>query len=253
MTEASAQQLRILTQMYPEMSAGGFSHVDGTVQFYTRVNALLTPAMSVVDYGAGRGEWARDPVAYRRELRALRGKVREVIGADIDAAVQSNESVDRCVLCPDAATIPLDDSSVDLIVSDHTFEHLDRPADIAREMARILRPGGWICARTPNRFGYIAAATSLIPNRRHAAMLRALQPGREAIDVFPTRYRLNTLRAVSRYFPSPRFANYSYYWAGEPSYFGRSQAVARLIRAGCGVLPSSMQPKLFIFLRMLDD
>jgi hypothetical protein len=44
---------------------GGFSRVDGSIEFYTRVNALLGPDMTVVDFGAGRGAGVLDdPVRY---------------------------------------------------------------------------------------------------------------------------------------------------------------------------------------------
>lgn len=42
-------------RLFPEVSAGGFTRMDGTVEFYTRVNALLRPDMTVLDFGAGRG------------------------------------------------------------------------------------------------------------------------------------------------------------------------------------------------------
>jgi len=242
-------QLDILRGLYPEMGAGGFSHVDGTIEFYVRVNALLQPAMSVVDYGAGRGEWTRDAIAFRRDLRTLRGKVKEVIGADVDHAVMDNPAVDRYVICPDLETIPLDDHSVDMVVADHTFEHIDHPAAISAEMDRILRPGGWICARTPNKWGYVAAAASLVPNRKHVRALHRLQPARESEDVFPTRYRLNTLAAINEFFPESTFENYSYFWAGDPAYFGRSAAAARLLRFTGEALPGPAKPKLFVFLR----
>lgn len=240
-------QTQILQSIYPEIGAGGFSRVDGSVEFYTRVNALLRPAMTVVDYGAGRGEWIGDNVAYRRQLRMLRGKVAEVVGVDVDDAVAQNDSVDRFVIADDPRRIPLDDRSVDLVVSDHTFEHIDYPAEIARELERIIRPGGWICARTPNRWGYIALATSVIPNRRHVGALHTLQPDRNSVDVFPTRYRLNTRRAVTRHFPPDRWENFSYFWSGEPSYFGRSRRLAKALKVNAK-LPDLLQPKLFVFL-----
>ena len=45
----------IFERLYPEYGAGGFSRCDLWVPFFTRVNALLRPDMTVVDYGAGRG------------------------------------------------------------------------------------------------------------------------------------------------------------------------------------------------------
>jgi SAM-dependent methyltransferase len=48
-------------------------------------------------------------------------------------------------------------------VSDFTFEHIVDPAQAARELDRVLKHGGWLCARTPNRYGYIALANRFVP------------------------------------------------------------------------------------------
>src|ERR1700753_1602694 len=75
-----SEQVGILGRLYPEARAGGYTHVDGTIEFYTRVNALLDPSAVVVDLGAGRGNFLEDQVAYRRELRRVRCNVARVIG-----------------------------------------------------------------------------------------------------------------------------------------------------------------------------
>jgi SAM-dependent methyltransferase len=209
---------KVLSRFFVETEAGGFSRLDGTVQFYFRVNALLSADMTVLDLGAGRGLLAEYPVAAVRELYMLRGKVKEVVGVDIDPAVKSNPSLDRALIY-DGKTIPLPDGSVDLIVSDHTFEHLDEPAIAAAEIARVLKPGGWVCARTPYILSLLAVASSLAPNRSHARLLAAIQPERKEIDVFPTRYRLNSFRALRRYFPGTQWEHFSYTWSPEPAYF----------------------------------
>ena len=50
---------------YPESEFGGYTRVDGTVPFFTRVQALARPEMTVLDVGCGRGAVAdrfeRDP------------------------------------------------------------------------------------------------------------------------------------------------------------------------------------------------
>jgi hypothetical protein len=54
-------------QFYPEIGAGGFTRIDGTVAFYQRVNALLKKEAVLLDYGAGRGAWhMEDACEYRR-------------------------------------------------------------------------------------------------------------------------------------------------------------------------------------------
>lgn len=239
--------------MYPEIVAGGFSRVDGTIEFFTRVNALLRPEMTVLDFGAGRGEWASDPVEYRRHLQDLRGKCAVVIGADIDDIVRDNPSVDKALVCSSDGRIPLEDSCVDLIVSDHTFEHVEKPMVIGEEFFRVLKPGGWVCARTPNKWGYIAVTARLIPNLGHIAVVRRAQPGRKSIDVFPTCYRLNTRHDLATAFTGDKFEDFTYYWAGDPGYYGGSRSLARTIRLSTRLAPHVLWPKIFVFLRKRRD
>lgn len=94
-----SDKLKIHRRFYPELNVGGFSRVDGTIAFYQRVNALLRPDDVVIDYGAGRGlAHSDDVVPFRRELTLLRGKVRKVIGADVDPIVTTNPGVDEAVV-----------------------------------------------------------------------------------------------------------------------------------------------------------
>jgi len=219
---------KVLSRHFVEIGAGGFSRLDGSIQFYVRVNALLSPEMTVLDLGAGRGLLAHYHVPAIRALGTLRGKVREVIGVDVDPVVQTNPSLDRALIY-DGKTIPLPDNSVDLVLSDHTFEHLDDPRSAANEIARVLKPGGWVCARTPYLVSLLALASSLAPNRMHAHMLKTIQPQRREIDVFPTRYRMNTFRALRRFFPPVAWEHCSYTWSPQPAYFFGNRFVLALM------------------------
>jgi ubiquinone/menaquinone biosynthesis C-methylase UbiE len=238
--------------LYPEVRAGGFSRVDGTVAFYGRVNAILAgigPGAVVVDYGAGRGSFLEDPVIYRREMRNLRGRVKSVIGIDVDEAVLRNESVDQAKVVRMGESLPLERDSVDLIVCDFTFEHITNPAWVAGELSRVLKSGGWLCARTPNRWGYIAVGARVVPNEFHVACLRRLQPNKKAEDTFPTAYLLNTPRDLKRWFPVDRYEHVVYASDSEPLYVGRSQLAARLNRAAFSLTPSPLRSLLNVFLQ----
>jgi SAM-dependent methyltransferase len=236
--------------LYPETSAGGFSSVDGSVEFYGRLNALLRKDMTLLDFGAGRGKDAfEDPVPYRRELRNLRGKVRRVIGADIDPIVATNPSLDSAVVLSRGCGLPFRDESVDIILADFTFEHITEPELVTRELDRVLKCGGWICARTPNRWGYIAIGATIVPNRLHTRALSILQPERQPGDVFSTSYRLNTPAVVARFFPPDRYVDCSYYYNSEPAYFGSSLVAARVARTVSRLLPARLSALLMIFLQ----
>ncbi len=236
--------------VYPEVGAGGYSSVDGNVEFYGRINALLSPQMTVLDFGAGRGYMtAEDVVEYRRSLRILKGKARLVVGADIDSAVAGNPSVDCSVLVQESAPLPFRTACIDMIVSDFTFEHIADPGPVTQELDRVLKPGGWMCARTPNRWGYIALGSSIVPNRLHAYVLRVLQPDRASEDIFPTTYRMNTLASIKEYFPATRYDDYSYYYDAEPAYFGSSVGLNRIARSALRVVPMRCSALLMIFKR----
>jgi SAM-dependent methyltransferase len=210
---------------------------------------LVDSSTTVLDFGAGRGAGAEDPVPYRRELRSLRGKVKRVIGVDVDQVVLENPLLDEAhVLSGDE--IPLAESSVDLVLADYVFEHLENPTLTAREIARVLKPGGWLCARTPNRWGYIGLVSSLIPDSLQTwLVLKAQGNARSREDIFPTRYRLNSVSALEEHFPASDFENYTYGYNPEPAYFGTSQRINGLARYALELLPERLSAILMVFIR----
>lgn len=238
-----------IRRLFPETAAAGYSRADATVEFYVRVNALLRPDSVVVDFGAGRGLFMEDPVPFRRNLRMFKGRAHQVIGVDVDPVVKENESVDRAIVWEPGTPIELPDASVDLVVSDVTFEHIDDPELVVTELERIVKPGGWVCARTPNRWGYIAIAARLVPNHWHARILSRLQANRQERDVFPTRYRLNTLAAVRREFAAPAWEVHGYAATGEPGYAGRSRLLTGLVYGIMRRLPRRFGEMYFFFIR----
>ncbi len=241
------------TRFFPETAAGGFSRLDGTIQFYSRVHSLLHPGATVLDFGAGRGASVDDPSPYRRDLRRLKGKVREVIGVDIDPAVKTNPTLDRAIAIEPDQPIPLPDRSVDLVLSDFTFEHIDNPAFVSRELDRVLAPGGWICARTPNRYGYIGLANTGPLRRLLSGHLHRIQPGRKSHDVFPATYRLNSPSAIRRYFPADRYRSIIYGWNGEPAYHYQSALLYRIFLFVHALTPNCLKTTLFVFLQKRLD
>jgi len=245
-----AKSSPVIERLQPEVRVGGYAARDGTIEFYSRVKSLSSGATFAVDLGAGRGAWfEEDASSFRRDMRLLKGHVSTVIGCDIDPVVLQNRALDSARMLVPGEPWPFDAGSVDLIVSDYVLEHIEDPKSFAAEVNRILKPGGWLCARTPTKYNYVAVGARLISNARHANVLGAAQPGRKAEDVFPTVYRLNTMADVSRWFSTELFENFSYTYTSEPQYhFGRAW-VYRLFQFTHWLLPSGMTGNLFIFLR----
>lgn len=242
-------RLRLEMRMYSEAAASGFSHHDQEVCFFTQVAALLRASDTVLDFGAGRGEWFQDdPVLYRRHLQNFRGRCTHVDGCDVDPAVLDNPTLDRALTFEPGGPLPYEDGRFDLVVSRYVFEHLPDPEWAARELLRVTRPGGWICAVTPNRFGYVALLSSLVPNRLHASVLKSVQPDRKSIDVFPTVYRLNTPAAVRRHFGAQADVHY-YRESAVPSYHFCKPLIFRGLQFLHWLLPSFLGTGLYLFMR----
>lgn len=239
-----------LTRLYPESAVGGYSRKDGQIEFYTRINALVDEHSRVLDFGAGRGHWAVDPMPrMSKQLRWMRGRVAEVVGTDVDPVVESNPSLDVAHVVGLGEPLPLEDASFDLVVADYVLEHVnaeDAPA-LAEDIMRVLKPGGWFAARTPNKWGMIGLGARVVPNSMHVRMLDKLQPGRKAEDVFPTRYSMNTRGDLNRLFAPHAIHVYGH--SSEPVYFGRSPVAWRIAAAIDHFTPTRLAPTLMIFVQ----
>lgn len=83
--------------------------------------------------------------------------------------------------------LPLDDASVDLIYSQYVLEHVPDIADVAREMGRVVRPGGTAVHIVPNAIDALmelARANARVPLRSLVAgLLRRGTGGRTALSL----------------------------------------------------------------------
>lgn len=210
------------------------------------MKAFARPEHRVLDLGAGRGAWFDDDTSdYRRQIRALKGHVNEVIAADVDDAVMKNQSSDRNVVFDQK--LPLADGSVDIVIADYVLEHVQDPAGFASEIRRLLRPSGLFCARTPHKYNYIAMGARAVPNRMHSDYLQKIQPKRKSRDVFPAAYKLNTIKAIRSHFPDSE--NLSYIFRSEPSYCFRDKRISALLKVAHHVSASWFSGNIFAFLQ----
>jgi 2-polyprenyl-3-methyl-5-hydroxy-6-metoxy-1,4-benzoquinol methylase len=224
---------------YPESRFGGFTSLDGTIAFYSRVNELVRPEHTVLDIGCGVGVYGQDNVRIRRDLRILKGKAARVIGIDVDSAAAANPFLDdfRSIT---SATWPIEDASIDVALADWVLEHVSDPDAFFAECARVVRPGGYLCMRTANLYSYTGVAAALIPNRWHERVIRATKMQRAEGDVFPTRYRCNTIWAIRRHLRRAGFAAVVLGVHAEPTYLSFGRAPYWL-----GTLYSRLAPRAF--------
>lgn len=142
-------------------------------------------ARCVLDAGCGSGELCSHD---------LRAEGRIVIGVDVDRGLANNRWVTAAVRGKLDA-LPFPDDSADLVVARYVLEHVENPAVVFRELARVLRPGGHFVLLTPNASHYVALISRWTPTWVH----RRVKAGHSvaAEDVFPTHYRANTRRTLA--------------------------------------------------------
>lgn len=239
----------ISNRVYPETEFGGYSRVDGTVEFYSRVQALMPNQCRTLDIGCGRGKHAGDDCNFRRELSDLRRSGRFVLGIDVDAAGTSNPMIDEFRLMNDVNHWPVEDASIDVAVANSVLEHVSDPSAFFSEAWRVLKPGGHLCIRTYNRWGYVGICARLTPNRLHSKVTSYVQDDRKEQDVFPTVYRCNSPRAVARALRASGFSFVVYTMEAEPSYLSFSPLLYRVGAIMHRWIPSPLRWSILAFAR----
>lgn len=153
--------------------------------FERKVDAIVADGARVLlDAGCGRTV----PV-----LRKYLGRVDRLIGVELVDFTDVPAGIETYNV--NLGALPLQDASVDLIMSRSVFEHLTDPDSVYREFARVLRPGGRVVFLTANMWDYGTLVARLVPNRLHGRIVKLVE-GREEEDTFPTAYKTNTRKDV---------------------------------------------------------
>lgn len=103
------------------------------------------PTDTVLEIGSGLGILAREV--------ALRVPLGEVIGVERSAeqlAASPTGTPGLTFVQGDAHHLPFEESRFDLVYCRYLLEHVADPAQVAREMFRVLKPGGRACAQENN-------------------------------------------------------------------------------------------------------
>ena len=143
------------------------------------------PDMAVLDAGCG---------GTMPFLREIAPRVRLAVGVDLERLRQEPDGPHGCRA--DAGRLPFRDGTFDLIISMSVIEHLDAPDAVFREFDRVLKPGGTLIVQTPNLFDYVSLIAHFTPFSFHRWVVPKVM-SRVEEDVFPTRYRANTRRALA--------------------------------------------------------
>src|SRR5437867_1391616 len=128
-------------------SSGKHAGLEMPEPMFHKVLGPVIGQHAVLDYGCGLG------YSYQRQLVAAVG---HYVGADVSSMAVEHarkKGLEAVLVDPANGTVPLPGLSFDGAVCSEVFEHLFDPLSAARELNRLLKPGGVLVATVPN-FGY---------------------------------------------------------------------------------------------------
>jgi SAM-dependent methyltransferase len=112
------------------------------------------------------------------------------------AARLRDRGVSATLVCAGADHLPLADAAIDMVAAESLYENVPDTGAATADAARVLRPGGWLCLTTPNRWsigpdphvglplgGWMpeavvaawASRRGMVPPRRHLLSARELR------------------------------------------------------------------------------
>lgn len=153
----------------------------GTLPFFDICREKIPNGARILEIGAGA----------KNETTQVLSSIGTVTALDIDSDVHKNSAAAQTLVF-DGIKFPVPDQSFDACVSNWVLEHVADPVSHFREVARVLRPGGVYCFRTPNLLHYVMCGSYLLPHSMHLAFanrLRKMKP--DAHAPWPTYYRAN--------------------------------------------------------------
>lgn len=161
-------------------SRSGFE--GGTLPFFALCKKQIPPGAEILEVGSGPSN----------ECSEMLSGIGAVTGLDVDPDVKNNRWLSKaCVF--DGEQMPFADNSFDACVSNFVLEHVSHPIEHFAEIARVLRPGGVYCLRTPNLFHYVSAGAFVMPHSVHLMVANRMRGlAGDAHDPYPTWFRANT-------------------------------------------------------------
>ena len=178
-TRAVARRLDARVECFTEPGSSTYARVFAPIfgNLYSRVAEDVAGELSarrrqrgatIVDLGCGPGDLVVEIASRLKEVK--------IVGLDLSASMLlwagRHATADGRVrfVIGDAAELPFNDASVDVVVSTLSMHHWEDPADAFAEIARVLRPDGvaliydlGLLAYTPEEMAQIAEAAGLEP------------------------------------------------------------------------------------------
>jgi SAM-dependent methyltransferase len=113
--------------------------------------AGVTAGRRVADVGCGNGDY----------LRALGARGIDAVGCDLSTGMLAAAPSDALRVNGDAQALPFTDASFDVVLAPHMLYHVPDRRRAARELRRVLRPGG-TCVVVTNGAAHMRSMRDLV-------------------------------------------------------------------------------------------
>lgn len=190
-----------INKLYPEFKTGGYFFRKYLKDFANNNSVIL-------DAGCGNS-------GILTEFKSI---VKLIIGVDTNKKLLEENQIVNKKINANLENIPLDENSIEIVVSEFVLEHLQNPEDVFKEISRILKPGGVFIFLTPNILNPIMAFSKILPYSIHKLLRLKLFKKEE--ETHRTYYRANSYRKLLKLGKLAGFQDCEISKAGNPDYLG---------------------------------
>ncbi|MBA4160340.1 MAG: methyltransferase domain-containing protein [Gemmatimonadetes bacterium] len=189
------------------------ANTDLMAEFPRWIMQECDPASVVLEIGAGEGKYGYPA--------AIRSQVARLVGIDPDSALARNPYLDDRYPGTVEEFAREHDARFDCLYSMFVLEHVSDPAGFLTACRSLLRPRGKLFAATPNLWHYFGATAKATAALGVEDWLLERLRGREMKESyhFPTAYRMNSVRALTRALAQAGFRQVDFRCFDEPSRF----------------------------------
>lgn len=167
--------------------------VNSHLAYYAALDKSVIVGTRWLDVGCGHQllpSWISASVEKQRELV---NRCACVYGVDVEDERPHIVGIPKFI--SDGKELPFSDGSFTLVTANSVVEHVTDPIALLSEIKRVLVPGGKFLFHTPNARYYMVAASRLLPRGVRSRLTHWIT-GRDADDIFPTYYRMNTTAQI---------------------------------------------------------
>jgi SAM-dependent methyltransferase len=164
----------------------------GTKQYAQWVAQQCSPGDRVLNIGAGRSRSSA--------LVAIKKRNPYLVGIDPDKSIHDNPTLDTRYQQSMENFAAEHEDEFDVAFSVYVLEHIARSDEFIAACARVLKPNGKLLGLTPNKHQYFGLITSTATRLGASEWFLARLKQSDHIESyhFPTEYRLNTIRRLTR-------------------------------------------------------